>query len=154
MSYVSKDLKAARAIDIRKVLKKYDIKGTISVNNHSTLVVKLASGALDLIGDADRYNKSYADRTGRPYYPVTGGYYEANPHYSGPEYSVNPVVGQFFDELVVAMRGPTWYDNSDVQSDYFDVSHYIDIHVGTWDRPYVYTSNNVDKAAEENSVAA
>ena len=28
------------------------------------------------------------------------------------------------------------YDNSDVQTDYFDTGWYIDINIGSWDKPY------------------
>jgi hypothetical protein len=28
------------------------------------------------------------------------------------------------------------HDNSDIQSDYFDVGWYISINVGRWDKPY------------------
>jgi hypothetical protein len=29
------------------------------------------------------------------------------------------------------------HDNSDVQSDYFDVGHYVDLDIGRWDKPFV-----------------
>lgn len=28
------------------------------------------------------------------------------------------------------------YNNSDVQSDYFDVGHYVTLQVGSWDKPF------------------
>jgi len=34
------------------------------------------------------------------------------------------------------MRGKDFYDNTDIMTDYFDVSHYIDIDVGRWNKPY------------------
>jgi len=42
-------------------------------------------------------------------------------------------------ELKDAMLGDDYYDRSDIQSDYFDTSHYIDIRAGRWDKPYVCT---------------
>ena len=47
MAYVSKELKSKLAPAIKAVLKKYDMKGTIAVRNHSSLVVNLKSGAID-----------------------------------------------------------------------------------------------------------
>ena len=47
MAYVSKQDKARLAPGIKAVLKKYDMKGSISVRHHSTLVVKVKSGHID-----------------------------------------------------------------------------------------------------------
>ena len=32
--------------------------------------------------------------------------------------------------------GKTYYCNDDTQSDYFDRAYYVNIHVGSWDKPY------------------
>ena len=48
MAYVSKQDKAELAPGIKAVLKKYSMKGSISVRNHSTLVVKISQGANSL----------------------------------------------------------------------------------------------------------
>ena len=47
MAYVSKQDKAELAPAIKAVLKKYNMKGSISVRHHSTLVVKIKQGAID-----------------------------------------------------------------------------------------------------------
>jgi hypothetical protein len=36
------------------------------------------------------------------------------------------------------MKGPDFFDHSDSQTDYFHLSHYTDINIGKWDRPYVF----------------
>ena len=51
MAYVSQEDKKELAVGIKRVLKKYNIKGTIGVHNHSTIVVKLRSGDLDILGN-------------------------------------------------------------------------------------------------------
>ena len=51
MAYVSQEDKKELAVGIKKVLKKYNVKGTIGVHNHSTLVVRLRSGDLDILGN-------------------------------------------------------------------------------------------------------
>ena len=33
------------------------------------------------------------------------------------------------------------HDNSDIQSDYFDVGWYKEINIGKWDRPYQFTKD-------------
>ena len=47
MAYVSKELKAALAPKIKAVLKKYNVKGSIAVHHHSSLVLNIKSGAVD-----------------------------------------------------------------------------------------------------------
>jgi hypothetical protein len=34
------------------------------------------------------------------------------------------------------MKGTSWYDNSDIMTDYFDVAYYNNINIGKWDKPY------------------
>jgi len=137
MAYVSKETKAALAPAIRAVLKKYGVKGTIAVRNHSALVVTIREGALDFIGEANQFNREYAERTGQRFHPVTD-YYQANP-YKGEDAYSDPTVGAFFKELTAAMRGDIWYDNSDSMTDYFDTAYYLYINIGRWDKPYAYT---------------
>jgi len=43
------------------------------------------------------------------------------------------------NELVAAMKGSDWYDNSEVNSDYFDVAFYYGIDVGRWPKKFVLT---------------
>ena len=51
MAYVSQEDKKKLAVGIKKVLKKYNVKGTIGVHHHSTIVVRLRSGDLDILGN-------------------------------------------------------------------------------------------------------
>ena len=47
MAYVSQEDKKKLAPAIKAVLKKYNMKGSIAVRHHSTLVVNLKAGAID-----------------------------------------------------------------------------------------------------------
>ena len=47
MAYVSQADKAKLAPQIKKVLNKYGMKGSISIRHHMSLVVTLQSGAID-----------------------------------------------------------------------------------------------------------
>lgn len=145
MAYMNQERKAQLAPAINAVFKRYGVKGSISVHNHSTLVVTIKSGALDFIGEANRFNREFAERTGQRFYPVTD-YYQANPYKGADAYS-DPVVGQFFRDLTAAMRGNLWYDNSDIMTDYFDTAYYLSINIGRWNRPYVYTGAALAAAA-------
>ena len=49
MAYMSQERKQNLAPAIKAVLKKYGVKATIAVRNHSTLVVNIKSGSIDFI---------------------------------------------------------------------------------------------------------
>ena len=50
MAYISQQDKKDLAPAIKAVLKKYGMKGTISINHYSSLVVTIQSGVLDFSG--------------------------------------------------------------------------------------------------------
>ena len=46
------------------------------------------------------------------------------------------------------MKGPDWFDKSDAMTDYFHISHYCDINVGRWNKPY-FLQNTAKKAPKK-----
>lgn len=143
MAYMNQERKAQLAPAIKAVLKKYNVKGTISTDSNS-LKVTIREGALDFISEANRANQEYSERRGQMFYPVKG-HYQANA-YRRDDYADN-TVGEFFKELTVAMRGDLWYDRSDIQSDYFETAYYMSINVGRWDKPYRFSGETASAAA-------
>jgi hypothetical protein len=132
MAYMNQQQKSELAPGIKAVLKKYGIKGTIGVRNHMTLVVNIKSGKFDIIENwyqtvkkLPRYN--YGETIQKPNHIQVNEYY-IDEHYSGE-------VKDFLLELKDAMNIGN-HDNSDIQSDYFDVGFYTDINIGQWDKPY------------------
>jgi hypothetical protein len=123
MAYVSQEMKKEVAPAIKAVLKKYNMKGSIAVRHHSTLVCNIKSGALDILKAAD------CAKYGRDYIQV-------NPYWIKDNYDC-PTVVAFLTELKDAMEGPEFFDHSDSQTDYFHRSHYTDINVGTYSKPYI-----------------
>ena len=142
MAYVSQEMKKDLAPQIKSVLKKYGIKGSIGVRNHSSLVVNIKSGILDLIGASNKHRMEDALRRGTiPY--IGDDYIQVNENYMSDwmEEVGESKIAKFYDELVAAMKGlgsqsVVWYNNSDIMTDYFDRSYYIDINVGQWNKPY------------------
>ena len=120
MAYVSKQDKAELAPAIKAVLNKYDMKGSISVRHHSTLVVKIKQGAIDF---ADHFTH------GEGYIQVNE--YWIDQHYAG-------IHRAFLNELLAAMKGPKYFNEDDSMTDYFHRSHYTDINIGAWDKPYAF----------------
>jgi hypothetical protein len=136
MAYVSQDEKKVLAVGIKSVLKKYGMKGTIGIRHHSTLVVNIKSGSLDIIQNwFDTVTKKgttndYGDIMAKPEYIQVNEYW-INESYSGK-------VRDFLNELVSAMKGENWFDKSDIQSDYFHIKHYVSVNVGHWSKPYIF----------------
>ena len=130
MAYMSQAKKKELAPGIKAVLKKYGMKGTLSVSNHMKLVCTLKSGEIDLLGNAISFAEERGDEISiRPAWSV-------NHYWLGRQFSGK--ARDFMTELKAAMMVGN-HDRSDVQSDYFDVGWYIDIYVGSWDKPYVFT---------------
>ena len=46
----------------------------------------------------------------------------------------------FFNELIAEMKGKDFFDETDIMTDYFHCSHYLNIEVGhyTNEKPYIY----------------
>lgn len=123
MAYVSQEMKKELAPQIKAVLKKYGMKGSLAVRHHSSLVCNIKSGKLDILGalGASEYERDYV---------------QVNPYWIEENYD-NPQVVAFLTELKAAMEGPNFFDHSDPMTDYFHRSHYVDINVGQFDKPYV-----------------
>ena len=135
MAYISQEKKKELAPAIKAVLKKYGVKGTIGINHHSSLVVNIKEGVLDFLGDAQKHNDEYAAMRGQKSYPV-GDYLQVNTTYCD-EWAKDKTIAKFYEELIAAMKGTTWYNNSDSMSDYFDIAYYLDVNIGKWDKGYV-----------------
>lgn len=138
MAYVSQDDKKAVAPAIKAVLAKYGMKGSISINNHSTLVVTLKSGKLDIpqnLYDNQQKNPSQWN-FGDPI--KKQDYFDVNHYWIDSHYSDE--VKDFLNELVVAMKKPGWRDDSDAMIDYFSITYYITISVGKWNKPFEFNA--------------
>ena len=136
MAYVSQEKKAKLAPQIKAILKKYGFKGSIAVRHHSTLVVNIQSGKLDMIGN---YNSvvgaslKYNDR-----FQPADKYISLNPYWYHEHFDGEAKA--FFDELIPALKGDDYFNNDDIQTDYFSRSHYYDVNIGRWDKPYELTA--------------
>ena len=138
MAYVSQERKQQLAPAIKAVLKKYGVKGTLGVRHHSTLVLNIKSGPIDFIEnfiqtDADsnigrKMSQSQIDYL-RKNQSMDVNPYWYQEHFSGKALS-------FLKEVLPLMNNGN-HDNSDVQTDYFDVGWYISVNIGKWDKPYV-----------------
>ena len=120
MAYVSQDLKKKLAPSIKAICKKYGVKASLAVRNHSTLVLNIKSGKIDFFADAA------PSKQDSRYCQVNTYWYQD--HFDG-------VAKEFLGEVIPAMHVGN-HDNSDIQVDYFDVGWYVNVNVGQWNKPY------------------
>lgn len=142
MAYVSQELKAKLSPKIKSICKKYGVKASLAVRNHMTLVLNVRQGQIDFV---ENYIKTDAAKPyGQPMPAEQIAYIrknqslDVNTHWAHEHYS--GTAKKFLMEMISAMKGPDFFDESDAQTDYFHCSHYIDINIGQWSKPYVYTA--------------
>lgn len=128
MAYMSQDKKAKIVAAVKPILKKYGLKGSFRVRNHSTIVLTIKSGKINFI---DNFNESISsDRDGYK----AEKYIDVNPywfqdHFTGKAKSA-------LTEIFKGMKSADWYDESDAMIDYFNTAYYVDVNIGTWNKPY------------------
>jgi hypothetical protein len=119
MAFMNQERKAERAPAIKAILKKYGMKGSLSVRNYSTLALKIKDVrnmfAEEFAGRDAEYNK------------ICG--LSINPYWFEKHFVDKPEAVEMFKELTAAMYGEDYFDESDAMTDYFHTSHYIDINV-------------------------
>ena len=137
MAYMSQERKAERAPIIKAILKKYGVKGTLAVRNHSTLVLNIKSGKIDFIenfiqtdgiGHGRKMDQSQID------YIRNNKSLDVNPYWYQEHFSGQ--AKDFLKEVLDAMYGKDYFDESDAMTDYFHCSHYVDVNIGQWNKPY------------------
>ena len=133
MAYMSQEKKAKIAPVVKKVLAKYKLKGSLSVDNHSTLVLTIKSGKIDFIKN---YNDAIAERdpTGNKHLNKAATNLDINTYWSHEHFTGK--AKSALAELITAMNDGN-HDRSDPMTDYFDVGWYVNIHVGRWNKPYI-----------------
>ena len=113
---------------------KYKVKGSLSVNNHSTIVLTLKSGAIDFIGNSNKVCGNDFYQVQRGFKPNTNGYDQVNPYWFQDHYDGKAKA--FLTEAFKALKSADWYDKSDAMTDYFNTAYYVDVNIGKWNKSY------------------
>lgn len=138
MAYMSQEKKASIAPKIKAILKKYGMKGSLAVDGHSSLVLNLKSGSLDLIENyietiTKKRHWAEVDVANETEYLRKGKNMTVNPYWYHEHFSGDSL--KFLSEVMPAMNDGNW-NNSDIQTDYFDVGWYVEVRVGKWNKPF------------------
>ena len=123
MAYMNQEKKSVIASKLKPVLKKYGVKGTLSVRNHSSIVLNVKAGKIDFFED-------YGDREDAKKFGIQVNPYWFHDHFEGKS-------KQFLTEAFDALKSAGYYNNTDASIDYFDTAYYYDINIGNWKKPYV-----------------
>lgn len=115
MAYMNQEKKAIIASKLKPVLKKYGMKGSLSVRSGLSICLTVKSGTINF----DLKDKGYQVNT-----------YWIKDHYTGKAQA-------FLLEALDALKSAGYYNNSDAMTDYFDTAYYMDINIGKWNKPYI-----------------
>lgn len=124
MAYMNQEKKAEIAAALKLVVPQ-GWKYSLSVRNHSTIVMTITAAPFDIMA-ARVINEHNANTQ----------YCDVNTHHHERQFNdecLTETIGVFLDAL---NNGN--HDRSDTQTDYFDVGWYVDMNIGTWDRPFKY----------------
>ena len=134
MAYMSQEKKKEIAKLLKEKLKGRDIKYTLGVKHHSSIVMNINSGGVDFIKnyndnkDETRYNNGYEVQV--------NGYINVNEFHINEHFTGEP---KEILEIANDCLNLNNFDKSDAMTDYFHVGHYVEINVGRWDKDYQFT---------------
>jgi hypothetical protein len=116
MAYINQEKKAVIAAALKVALKDCpSVKYSLSIQYHMKITCRIKQGP------------KFLDPTGKGHIDVNTYHIDSN---------FEPEAAKLLNKIKECLDMGN-HDNSDVQSDYFDVGWYINIEIGHWDKPYV-----------------
>jgi len=135
MAFMNQERKAPIAAELKRVIPQ-GWKWTLGVRNHSTIVLNIWAAPADLLGMIRTNVRCEVGHHFDLYMPRRGDFMKGAP----------AEIAELFDRIADALyRGN--HDRSDLQTDYFDVGWYVDVNIGTYERPFVNTAVPVAEQA-------
>ncbi len=128
MAYMNQEKKAKIRSALIAVMPK-GWKFALSVRNYSTIVCTITEAPFDLIG---------ACRKSEHFDPASATYAGVNQYHPRERFE-DECVADVFENIVAALNTDN-HDRSDAMVDHVDVGHYVDLHIGRWDRPFKCTA--------------
>ena len=116
MAHITQENKAIIAAALKVALKDYpSVKYSLSIQDKMKIVCTISKGP------------AYLDEKNVGSQQVNHYHIKTN---------FNPEAEEILTKIKECLR-IGHYDNSDIQSDYFDCAWYIGINIGTWNKPYI-----------------
>ena len=129
MAYITQEQKKEIAAKLKKIIPS-TWKYSLSILHHSKLVLKISQGDFTIFNTDKEVSYKEVSYLGLNVYHLKN-------HFSLP---ANNHLYYLFERILGAMNTGN-HDNSDIQSDYFDVGWYTDIKIGQYDKPFVSTDD-------------
>lgn len=140
---MNQERKARIATALKPILAKYGVKGSLSVRNHSSIVLTLKSGKIDFIENFINTdaNVMHGRKMGQDQidYLRKNQTMDVNPYWFQEHFTGK--AKDFLTEAFQALKSADWYDESDAMTDYFNTAYYVDVNVGKWNKPYEVTGS-------------
>jgi hypothetical protein len=136
MAHMNQERKQKIAPLVKRVLAKYGIKGTLSVHNHSTLTLTIKSGRINFCQNWFEAYQTQPSWQRVGYGPdKVPDHIDVNVHHVDTHFTGR--ARQCLNELLAVMNQGN-HNNSDIQTDYFDVGWWTSVHIGRWNKPYIF----------------
>ena len=128
MAYMNQEKKAKIREQLKKVVPK-TWKYTLAVDNYSTIVMTIKSAPVDLIEEMNRCITQHTNNSGYRY----TSYADVNPYHADKQFDKSlKIIQKILDAL-----NTDNFNESDSQTDYFHVGHYVDLNIGRYNKPFV-----------------
>lgn len=138
MAYVTEQIITKARAALKVLNKEYGIKATLSGKGSSSLVLTIAEGSIDFIGNfcENTAAKRIQHDTQQVIKWVTKEQHlSVNQYYLDSSFSGKAL--EYLEKAKDIMYADHW-DKSDIQTDYFHCAYYVNINIGRWNKPYKF----------------
>jgi len=133
MAYINQEMKQVIAANLKPVLAKYKVKATLSVQNNLKIKLTVKAGVLNIKNDFIDAEPIWVETTG-----IGLRCYESprrEPFFIDSCFHAR-FKGDTLDFLTAAtkaMKSAGWYEECDLQTDYFNTAYYWDIELENYE---------------------
>ena len=138
MAYVSQEVISKARIALKALNKQYGVKSTLSGKGSSSLKLTIAEGSIDFVKnycETVKANCTLRDVESIIEWVKREEHISVNQYYLDSSFS--GIALEYLEKAKAIMYVEHW-DESDVMTDYFHCSFYIDMQIGRWNKPYKF----------------
>lgn len=136
MAYVTEQIITKARTALKALNKEYGVKATLSGKGSSSLCLTISEGPIDFIGnycETVKANRIMHDTQQVIDWVQREQNISVNQYYLDSSFSG---IALEYLEKAKAIMYVDHYDHSDIQTDYFNCSFYVNINIGRWNKPY------------------
>ncbi len=131
MAFMSQEHKKRIAEELKAALKGSGLKWSLRVRHRSTIIITVSQGPVDFLTN---YENTDSGKNGiKEGWHKPGSSIQVNGSHLAEQFTGKAL--DYLKTITDCLNLDNW-DRSDIQTDYFDVGHYINIQIGTHEKPY------------------